>query len=760
VVRRPVGLRTGAIALVVVAVSLVASATAGAQVVGNQSADRWVTIAARECDSYRDIRANLARNNLMESLQDLGADTLYESGQPVDPRTELAGQPKCRPITGWRFTFGAGIAGQVDGPWGALSIVSSPDGGQQPVTKADVPLRDFNGNPVGGGQKIQGAVTIGLNHDQVERSSQNSLWLQGGTTTDPDLFNDPQFAGRYGFGALRCALDDLNGDNVETIQFPTGARHQFCYAYYVTPPPTSGTIVIRKEVEGSSTSETFHYTGNLSYNEGGAFDLSAGDGDPDSTEFVRGETRAGEDPWTVVEAAQAGWTLTGLSCTSQSSTTVTDVASRTVQITLAAGDTVTCTFTNRLTPPAGALALRKVTLDGVGSFPFTVDDAEGRAVFTRSLRTRSPGGVGAVSVFKLDPGRYRISETLPVSSTGEWRLARVSCNGSAVASGKPVIVNITAGRGAVCTFTNAFDLVGQINVSGVSLGGLGAAWYVTTQRGDTSRQRRQLARSTRQGRPADARGQTTDELPFGTYVIQQSAALGTARGAAPSTAQLGSSLDDWSLIGVLCNGRPVPFAQGRVIVRISRTTPEQDCRFINLRQAAPAPPPPEPPTPPGPTPTPPPTPPDPTPIPGEATPDLALTKTLMSTSSAQPPILTFRLRVTNRSAVVANRVVVADRLAPGTAIVSARPSQGRCATSGTRLVVCPLGDLDPGESATIRVRVQQFDPSAGVNVGAVGSGSPEDVLRNNAAAARFSGFGPNVPIACPAATRPVAHASC
>ena len=45
----------------------------------------------------------------MESLEDLGADTLYESGEPVNPGKEFIGQPTCRPITGWRFTFGDGI---------------------------------------------------------------------------------------------------------------------------------------------------------------------------------------------------------------------------------------------------------------------------------------------------------------------------------------------------------------------------------------------------------------------------------------------------------------------------------------------------------------------------------------------------------------------------------------------------------------------------------------------------------------------------
>src|SRR5262249_9517649 len=68
-----------------------------------------VTVAARECPTYQDIRANLARNNIQESLQDLGEDTLYTSGEPINPKLELQGQPKCKPITGWEFTLGSGI---------------------------------------------------------------------------------------------------------------------------------------------------------------------------------------------------------------------------------------------------------------------------------------------------------------------------------------------------------------------------------------------------------------------------------------------------------------------------------------------------------------------------------------------------------------------------------------------------------------------------------------------------------------------------
>jgi uncharacterized repeat protein (TIGR01451 family) len=720
----------------VAAASLALSSPAVAQIRGNQSADRWVTIAARECDEYTDIRANLARNNIMESLQDLGRDTLYESGDPVDPATELVGQPACRPITGWRFTFGRGIAGQVEGVWGALSIVSDPEA-DEAVTEASVRLRDFDAHPVPGGARIAGAVTIGLNRDQVDASGRNSLWIQGGTTTDPVLFAQPRFAGRYGFGALRCAIDDLNGDNVETIAFPSGTRHMFCYAYYVTPPPSSGTIEIRKEVAGSEESESFHFSGNLSYNEGNVFDLSASEDNPGSMEFVRGETREGEPPWTVVEDLMEGWSLTALTCDSQSSPTTTNLQTRTAQISLVAGDRVTCTFTNRLTPPAGALVLRKVTRDGTGTFPFIIRNRQGR-VATRRLTTRAEGGIGVVRAIKLDPGRYRITERRPGTRQGIWRVSRVRCNGERRRTSRSVVVRITAGRGSVCTFVNRLDRPGAIRVRAVSIGGLGTAAYFTSSVNDRSIRRVQFATTTREGRPARARGQSTDNLRFGRYVIQQSALSVRQR-------------DEWRLIGVACNGRLRPFEQGRVIVRITRRTPGQRCTFVNLRR--PAPPPPDP----NPDPDPPPDPGPPDPVPGEATPDLVVTKRIVGAAHAESP--RFTLRVTNRSAVTAKRVAVADRLPPGTRLVSARPSQGRCFDRGPRLLLCALGDLAPRASATIRVRVRRVSPGAGVNIAAVGAGSPESLLRNNVAGVRMARL-PGPPGACPASAAPIARAAC
>ena len=100
------------------------------------------------------------------------------------------------------------------------------------------------------GVHLAGATTIQLTDDQRRQASNPSrLWAQGGVPGDPVLANKfpgPEFA----FGTLRCASDNLNGDNVEFIYFPAGVTHVFCYGIYVKPPPTSGTITIRKQVTG------------------------------------------------------------------------------------------------------------------------------------------------------------------------------------------------------------------------------------------------------------------------------------------------------------------------------------------------------------------------------------------------------------------------------------------------------------------------------------------------------------------------------
>ncbi|WP_041730972.1 prealbumin-like fold domain-containing protein [Conexibacter woesei] len=734
------------VAAIIAAIVSVSGGSAGAQQVGpsepdGRGTDVFVTIAARECDEYTDIRANLARNNIMESLQDLGDDTLYSSGDQIDPRTEQAGQPACRPLVGWRFTFGSSYQTRaVTGVWGALSKVLNPDD-MSIVTQGSVPARGYQGETIAG-QRIAAATTIELSADQLSRSPGNALWLQGGEPEDPVLYQDPRFAGRYGFGALRCAIDDLNGDNVETVQFPSGVRHVFCYAYYVTPPPSSGTIVIRKEVRGANaTSETFGYGGNISYNAGGAFDLTAGPDRPDSITFFRAETRAGDPPWTAVENVPAGWALTGIECSNGASVVATDLAARRVSIQLAAGDTVTCTYVNRPQPVRAGLLVRKITEGGVGSFDFRVRDANGgRTIGSRAIRTTREGVPAGSGPLTIQPGRYELSERLPVSPLGVWRRVGASCNDSNFGAEEAVLGAVESGSGTICTFTNRLVMPGKITLRKETLGGTGTAAFVVSPYEDPTIQRRQLATTSRQGQAVRARGQSLDDLPFGRYVIQESAARTQDRG-------------DWSLLAVVCDRRLVPFSQGRAVVRLTRTDPETDCRFVNVRHPTPRPPGPGPG--PGPDPV---DPPGPDPVPGGDRSDLTVEKRLVSTTPGLQPVDTWRVTVSNEGSVSAANVAVGDQIIGAARFLTARTAGGSCSVQA-RVLYCSLGGLRAGADTTVTVRVLRTDQRTWTNVATVGSGSPEAATGDNTARVRVEGARRSNPGAC-AAAGPLATIAC
>jgi hypothetical protein len=104
--RRPV--QPAASAVVAAAALLLLLAPSASQAQTN-SEKKEVTIVARVCPSYDSIRGNRARNNIMESLKELGPDTLYGPGEALTADKEAAPpQDACQPITSWRFTLGTG----------------------------------------------------------------------------------------------------------------------------------------------------------------------------------------------------------------------------------------------------------------------------------------------------------------------------------------------------------------------------------------------------------------------------------------------------------------------------------------------------------------------------------------------------------------------------------------------------------------------------------------------------------------------------
>ena len=373
---------------------------------------------------------------------------------------------------------------------------------------------------------------------------------------------DKLYPQQYGFAALRCAIDNLNGDNVEWIAYPAGARHVLCYAYYVQPPPTSGTIIVKKVVAGG-TSQSFRFTGNISYAADHSFSLAAGA----SQTFFRA---AGSTPWTFTEQVPAGWALDGVVCTSAKGTSTSTVTGAATSVVLAASDTVTCTYTNRLVPPPGGLVLSKRTLGGVDAFRFSVGTQ------TQTITTRLEDAPVAGPPLSLDAGTYTVSETLPDDSpAGRWERVEALCGSTAFGAVEPVRVTIPSGGGAACEFTNRFIHGGSLRVFKSTIGATGTARF-QIERGDAHYQQRARTR----------RSRGCASWPAATTRASSS----SAPTASSSSARRATAAGHWELVSVLCDGRPVASAQGRTSVRLTEDDPHQDCTFVDRFTRDPEPP--------------------------------------------------------------------------------------------------------------------------------------------------------------------------
>ena len=120
------------------------------------------------------------------------------------------------------------------------------------------------------------------------------------------------------------------------------------------PAPKPGKIIVTKQLApdnlpASFPEQTFRFTGNISYQvDNGVhfFDLKAGPRNPGSVTF----DRAAGTRWTFEEKPVTGFQRSTPTCTSKpaagGAASVITVTGLKVDVDLAAGDTVTCTFVN------------------------------------------------------------------------------------------------------------------------------------------------------------------------------------------------------------------------------------------------------------------------------------------------------------------------------------------------------------------------------------------------------------------------------
>ena len=99
--------------------------------------------------------------------------------------------------------------------------------------------------------------------------------------------------------------------------------------------------------------------------------------------------------------------------------------------------------------------------------------------------------------------------------------------------------------------------------------------------------------------------------------------------------------------------------------------------------------------------------------------------------------LTYHIVVSNREQSPASGVTLVDRVPRGAAVVSARPSQGRCDTRALRdpgsAVVCKLGDLAVGAQAEVEIVVSPSKPGIATNTAIVTGDLVDSNARDNVA---------------------------
>jgi hypothetical protein len=198
---------------------------------------------------------------------------------------------------------------------------------------------------------------------------------------------------------------------------------------------TCGTIKIVKDATPDSASTAFGFTASgltpttFNLTDDGS---NGGKSQPQTYLDVK-PTTAGGGPYSVAEnTPPAGWTQTGATC---------DNGSPVSAITVARGETVTCTFTNVQTPK---LHLRKIVTNNNGGTATVADfTLTANGTGSNDISGTSPVDSGS----SLTPDTWALSETGPSGYTASsWVCVGGSQSGSNI--------TLTAGQEATCTITN------------------------------------------------------------------------------------------------------------------------------------------------------------------------------------------------------------------------------------------------------------------------------------------------------------------
>ncbi len=184
--------------------------------------------------------------------------------------------------------------------------------------------------------------------------------------------------------------------------------------------------------------------------------------------------------YTFVELAQSGYEITGISCNVVGSNGSTyaiqgvsdnatfEAGEDTIEVTLAGGDAVNCTFTNEPEPETGSITIIKDVADGIDDqdFVYTTSGA-GLSGFSLDDDGNNGNALSNTEVFSslLAGGSYSVTETVP----SDFVITDISCTGATSSTitingadddgdfdpgDSSVTIILAADEDIICTFEN------------------------------------------------------------------------------------------------------------------------------------------------------------------------------------------------------------------------------------------------------------------------------------------------------------------
>ena len=208
------------------------------------------------------------------------------------------------------------------------------------------------------------------------------------------------------------------------------------------------TLTIVKDAVPNDAQD-FAFTGTGSGVSGFSLDDDADPGLSNTKVFTFDGNQIGDAKAVTESANPTGWTLTAVACSAGGTASL---ANRNVTATLAAGDAVSCTFTN--TKDATLTIVKDAVPNDEQDFAFT---GTGSGVSGFSLDDDADPGLSNTKVFTFDGNQIGDAKVVTESAnpTG-WTLTAVACSagGTASLANRNVSATLTAGQSVSCTFTN------------------------------------------------------------------------------------------------------------------------------------------------------------------------------------------------------------------------------------------------------------------------------------------------------------------